>query len=472
MELSDDLKQEMNRVTELASDTAAVKRMFEYDPALTERFLELCRDRLESAPNLQVGFGSARAPRPGVLEGLIGEQGNTPEHVLAVFMTELAPAMLVTDSPDDIAYVPHAPTQAARLFDMWVACASLPGTHWFEAAGAITAENQALRVLADLVGMPASAGGCFVSGGSMGNLSALYVARERYAQRTTGRPRVALSSETHVSAELALRLLGMDAVQIPTDDHRLTGETLRAALDEDPHPEDVVAVVGTAGTTNAGMVDDLAGIATVAREREIWMHVDGAYGGAGLFVPELRRLFHGIEHCDSIVIDPHKWLFTTYDCGALLYREPKYAKDVLAQHASYLEILHTEDVDEWNPGDFAFHLTRRMRGLPFWYSLAVYGLRAYREAIAGALEMARRCARMVEERPYLELIREPELSVVLFRRAGWQRDEYLDWCARLLAEQRAHVAPTGWEGQPCARLGFGHPQTSLQLAEAVLDSMA
>jgi len=462
----------MDRVTELTSDNATAKRMFEYDPALTERFFQLCRGRLETAATLPVGFGAARAPGPDVLDGLITDEGNDPERILDVFLTELAPAMLVTDSPDDIAYVPHAPTQAARLFDMWVACASLPGTHWFEAAGAITAENQALRILADLVGMPESAGGCFVSGGSMGNLSALYVARERYGHRAASRPRVALSSETHVSAELALRLLGMDAIHIPTDDHRLTGETLRAALHADPHPEDIVAVVGTAGTTNAGMVDELEGIAAVAGEREIWMHVDAAYGGAGLFVPELRHVFRGIERCDSIVIDPHKWLFTTYDCGAILYREPRYAKDVLAQHASYLEILHTEDADEWNPGDFAFHLTRRMRGLPFWYSLAVYGLRAYREAIAGAVDMAHRCARMVEKRPYLELIREPELSVVLFRRTGWQRDEYLAWCARLLAEQRAHVAPTGWEGQPCARLGFGHPQTSLRLAESVLDSMA
>lgn len=459
-------------MTELTSDTAAGKRMFEYDPALTERFLELCRGRLETAASLPVGFGSARAPAAGVLDGLITEDGVDPERVLDLFFNELAPAMLVTDSPDDVAYVPHAPTQAARLFDMWVACASLPGTHWFEAAGAITAENQALQVLADAAGMPEQAGGCFVSGGSMGNLSALYVARERYGGRATGRPRVALSGETHVSAALALRLLGMDAIEIPTDDHRLTGETLRAALDADAHADDVVAVVGTAGTTNAGMVDDLDGIAAVAREREMWMHVDGAYGGAGLFVPELRHLYRGIEQCDSIVIDPHKWLFTTYDCGALLYREPERAKDVLAQHASYLEILHTDDADEWNPGDFAFHLTRRMRGLPFWYSLAVYGLRAYREAIAGAVDMAHRCARMIEDRAYLELVREPELSVVLFRRRDWERDDYLAWCARLLAEQRAHLAPTGWEGRPCARLGFGHPQTSIGLAEAVLDSMA
>lgn len=460
-------------MTELASETMAGKRMFEYDPALTERFLELCRSRLEGAGNLPVGFGSARAPAEGILDGLITEDGTDPERVLELFLRELAPGMLATDSPDDVAYVPHAPTQAARLFDMWVACASLPGTHWLEAAGAITAENQALRALADLAGMPQTAGGCFVSGGSMGNLSALYVARERYGARAAGaRPRVALSGETHVSAALALRLLGMDAVEIPTDDHRLTGETLRAALDADSHPADIVAVVGTAGTTNAGIVDDLDGIAAVAREREIWMHVDGAYGGAGIFVPELRELFRGIEHCDSLVIDPHKWLFTTYDCGALLYREPEHAKDVLAQHASYLEILHTDDEDEWNPGDFAFHLTRRMRGLPFWYSLVVYGIRAYREAIASGIDMAHRCARMIEALPYLELVREPELSVVLFRRRGWGRDDYLAWCARLLADQRAHVAPTGWEGEPCARLGFGHPQTSIDLVEALLASMA
>jgi aromatic-L-amino-acid/L-tryptophan decarboxylase len=457
-------------MTDIVDPATAAERMFEYDPALTERFLELFRERLANTEP-SIGYGSARTPDPTMLDGLIGEAGTDPERVLKVFADALAPAVLVTDSPADIAYVPHAPTQAARLFDMFVACASFPGTHWFEGAGVILAENQALRVLADLAGLPESAGGCFVSGGSIGNLSALYVARERHRDRTNC-PKIALTAETHVSAALALRVLGVEGVEVPTEDHRLTGESLRAALDASPDAEDVVGVVATAGTTNAGIVDDLAGVVEVARERDIWVHVDAAYGGAGLLAPSVRDKFRGLGGVDSLVIDPHKWLFTSYDCGALLYREPEYARAALTQDASYLEVLKTGAQLEWNPGDYAFHLTRRVRGLPLWFSLAVNGLAAYRETVEYAISLARSCATAVAERPYLELIRDPELSVVLFRRRNWAWLDYQQWSARLLSEQRAHVAPTSWEGQPAARFGFGHPYTSLAFVESVLDSMA
>src|SRR5207245_1387356 len=117
----------------------------------------------------------------------------------------------------------------------------------------------------------------------------------------------------------------------------------------------LAAVVATAGTTNAGIVDDLAGAAEVAREYGLWFHVDGAYGGAGLFAPSVRRCFDGIEHADSFVLDPHKWLFAPFDCAALLYREPALARSVHKQDASYLDVIHDEPAD-WNPTDYAYHL--------------------------------------------------------------------------------------------------------------------
>ena len=142
-------------------------------------------------------------------------------------------------------------------------------------------------------------------------------------------------------------------------------------------PESLAAVVATAGTTNAGIVDDLAGIAIVAGEHDMWVHVDGAYGGAGLFAPSVRRAYDGIEHCDSFVVDPHKWLFAPYDCAALLYRDPAVARSVHRQDASYLDVIH-DNPAEWNPTDYAYHLTRRARGLALWFSLAVQGQRLYR----------------------------------------------------------------------------------------------
>ena len=252
-------------------------------------------------------------------------------------------------------------------------------------------------------------------------------------------------------------VIGMDTLVVPTVDHRLTGEALEAALSSDPEPSSVVAVAATAGTTNAGIIDDLAGVAHVAEARGMWMHVDGAYGGAGLFAPSVRDRYRGIERADSFVVDPHKWLFAPFDCAALLYRQPHLARAVHTQDASYLDVIHTEAPDEWNPSDYAYHLTRRARGMALWFSLAVNGTDAYRDAVESALVLARKAAALIEAAPHLELVRTPELSVVLFRRKGWDALQYRAWSDGLLHDHGALVVPTRWHGETVARLAFLTP---------------
>jgi aromatic-L-amino-acid/L-tryptophan decarboxylase len=408
------------------------------------------------------------------LRGLLGDQPHDPDEVLGVYTQTLAPSVISADSPRFLGFIPAAPTKAALSFDMLVSCASIQGISWLEAAGAIEAENQVLRLIADRAGLPGSAGGCFVSGGSAANLSALVVAREVAKRRAGGPPRrfrVAVSADAHSSITNALRILEMDALIVHTDDHRLTGAALWAAIGADGHPESLAAVVGTAGTTNAGIVDDLASLAAVAREHDLWFHVDGAYGGAGLFAPSVRRAYDGIEHCDSFVVDPHKWLFAPYDCAALLYREPAVARSVHRQDASYLDVIH-DDPAQWNPTDYAYHLTRRARGLALWFSLAVHGVSAYTEAIEAAIGLARQAADDIRGRPYLELIRDPELSVVLFRRRDWTAEHYTRWADQLLADQLAFMPPSAWQGETVARFAFLHPQTPLTLVGEILDRMA
>jgi aromatic-L-amino-acid/L-tryptophan decarboxylase len=409
-----------------------------------------------------------------VLRGLLGDDGHDPDQVLGAYASMLAPAVISADSPRFLGFIPAAPTKASLLFDMLVSCASIQGISWLEAAGAIHAENQVLRLIADRAGLPPGAGGCFVSGGSAANLSALAVARETAKarkQRPGQRWRALVGSEAHSSIGNTLRLLEMDALVVPTPDHRLTGSAARAALAADGDPDSVALIVATSGTTNAGIVDDLAGLAAVARARELWFHVDGAYGGAGLFAPTVRALYAGIEHADSFVVDPHKWLFAPFDCAALLYRDPALARAVHTQDASYLDVIH-EQPGEWNPTDYAYHLTRRARGLPLWFSLCVYGVRAYSEAIEAAIALAREAAAEIRSRSYLELIREPQLSVVLFRRPGWEAADYHRWASRLLDDQVAFMPPTTWEGQTVARFAFLHPQTPMTLVTEILDRMA
>jgi len=409
------------------------------------------------------------------LKGLLDPGPHNPDQVLGVYTSVIAPAVISADSPRFLGFIPAAPTKASLLFDMLISCASIQGISWLEAAGAIGAENQVLRLIADRAGLPEQAGGCFVSGGSAGNLSALVVARE-VAKRKAGsgaagrRWRVAVSEDAHSSITNALRILEMDPLIVRADDHRLTGAGLRAAIAADGDPQSLAAVVATSGTTNAGIIDDLVGVAEVAGERALWFHVDGAYGGAGLFAPSVRPRYDGIEHADSFIVDPHKWLFAPFDCAALLYRNPSVARSVHKQDASYLDVIH-DRAGEWNPTDYAYHLTRRARGLPLWFSLAVYGVDAYTEAIEAAIELARQTAAEIRTRDHLELIREPELGVVLFRRRGWDPAQYTRWADQLLTDQVAFIPPSAWEGETVARFAFLHPHTSMDLVRQILDRM-
>ncbi|MGH9104423.1 MAG: pyridoxal phosphate-dependent decarboxylase family protein [Acidimicrobiales bacterium] len=452
----------------------AAKGMFVYDQKMAEAVFAYCRDRLSLDP-VPLDHPLPRDELEAALAGLVTREGRDPLATLSTFTDHVVRSVISCDSPRFLAFIPAAPTKASLLFDMVVSASSLQGTSWLESAGLVLAENQALGFLAETAGMPAGSGGCFVSGGSSANLSALTVARDRGRARAGKEGvRVAVSEDAHSSVSKALHVIGAGALVVPGSGHRLTGAALEAALRADHGPDDVAGVVASAGTTNAGIVDDLAGLAEVARRRGLWLHVDGAYGGAALLShrAEVKRLFRGCGEADSFVVDPHKWLFAPFDCAALIYREPALAKVVHSQQASYLDPIHTGAGEEWNPSDYAYHLTRRARGLAFWYSLVVNGADAYSDAIDAAISMARTAAGLIAATPYLDLVREPELSVVLFRRKGWGEGDYFAWSKRLLRDQTAFVTPTRWEGETMARLVFLHPGTTEGIVREVIGSMA
>jgi len=387
----------------------------------------------------------------------------------------LAPACLSVDHPRYLAFIPNAPTKAAAAFDMLVGASSIYGGSWLEGSGAVHAENQALRWLADLAGMPPDAGGTFVQGGTVGNLSALVAAREAARAARAAPPSrwaVCVTAETHSSVRHALTVvMDVDVVDVPGDARgRLVASTLRATVDALPDTvrEGIFAVVATAGSTNLGVVDDLAGVGALARERGWWFHVDGAYGGAGLAAASVRSLFDGVEGADSFIVDPHKWLFAPYDCCALLYRDPALGRAAHTQHAAYLDPLTVEG--EWNPSDLAIQLTRRARGLPFWFSLAVHGTRAYAAAVERTLDVARAGADLIRAAPQLRLLVEPDLSVLVFERIGWEVGDYTTWTQRLLDAHVAFVTPTRHAGRVCTRFAIVNPATTVADLALVLDS--
>jgi glutamate/tyrosine decarboxylase-like PLP-dependent enzyme len=408
---------------------------------------------------------------------LITEVGNSIDKVFDQYKNTIEQSIISADSPRNLSFIPAAPTKASMIFDLVVSAGSLNGISWIEGSGAVWVENQVIRWIADLVGFPEEAGGCFVAGGTNGNLSSLVVAREEHRKKNNGpskRLAIVCSDQTHSSVKSTAKVMDCDVIVIPTNDtFQLTRESIENELKthSDKYKElDIFAIVATAGTTNLGVVDDIFSIAKFAKSNDVWLHVDGAYGGAGLLSPKVKDLFSGIEHADSFIVDPHKWLFAPFDCAAVIYRNKHLAAETHAQKASYLDILHDEEAGD-NPSDYAFHLTRRARGLPMWFSLSVYGIKAYRQAVESSLNIAIYAANEIKKSSCLTLLIEPSLSVVAFERDDWGWEEYKNWSTEQLKQQVCFVVPSLVRGKPVFRFAFLNPETSKEIVDEILLSL-
>ncbi len=446
---------------------AMSERFFPVDEALLRAVTDWAHGRIVNGPDGRNGERSFAALEP-LLGGSITADGIGGAEALRRFTEVIAPSTRPFDHPMSLAYVAAAPTPAAVTFDMAVSAAEIFAGNWAGGSGAIHVENQALRWLSDLAGFPASAGGTFVSGGTVGNLSALHAARAKARARDpfVSQWKLAATADAHSSIRAAANVMDVEIVNVPSDDlGRMTGEAFAAVVSG---RSDVFAVVATAGTTNAGMIDDLHGIAVVCAGQNIWMHVDGAYGLAALAAPSVRPKFDGIERADSFVVDPHKWLFAPYDCCALVYREPQFAAAAHAQFAAYLDMI---DRNEWNPSDFAIHLSRRARGLPFWFSLATYGTAKYAAAIEQVLHTTREIAAGIEASDHLELMMVPDLSVILFRVLGMSIDAMKSWSEVHRHNGNLLCIPTKWHGQDVLRLCLVNPDTAAARVLEVLETL-
>ena len=456
--------------------------------AATDRLADLVSgfiaDRLRHTP---LGRRASAGEMGDLLGGAITDEGLGVDAAWDLFQSAVVPNTIGLASERFLAFIPVSPSAAGVWMDAAVSAANFSAESWLEASGAVAAENQTLKWLATVVGLPGDSGGCFMSGGSIGNLSALAVAREQAG----GRRGVAVADTAHASVHNALHLLGLEPLIVATDANgRFVARALAQALADRALADraGIGIVCAAGGSTNAGVVDDLDGLADVCADLNLWLHVDAAYGGAALLVDELRPLFAGIDRADSVIIDPHKWLFGPIGSCAVLYRNPAQAAAVHTQHGPYLDVLHDGGGDgdkrggdgggdggerggDWNPSDYGYQLTRRASGLPLWFALVTHGIAAHRAAIAHAVELTRRCATRLSQLDAVELITEPQLGVLLFRRAGWGRADWRAWAARLLADDIAFVAPTTWRGEPVGRLVFMHPNTPDSIIDELADSL-
>ena len=439
--------------------------------SLAREILTYTMDRLKMDPPT-LDHPLSQAALEAVAGQTITESGLGGESALRLFIDKLAPACISEDHPRYLAFVPTAPTDVSTLFDLVVGASNICASSWLEGSGAIYAENQALRWISDIAGFPPEAGGVFVSGGTAGNLSALVAARHDWRQKQPNhaaqRGLIISSRGAHASVQQAAHVMDADLIQ--SGGHRLTGVDVAATIAtlSETDRSRLFAVACTAGTTDLGIIDDLEGIGAICKQNAVWYHVDGAYGGAALAAHSARMLFNGIETADSFIVDPHKWLFAPFDCCALIYADPAKARRAHRQHGDYLEVYYD---GTWNPSDYAHHLSRRARGLPFWFSLAVHGTKAYADAVEITLDRAREAATMIDAHPHLELVTDQQLSICVFRRIGWTPEDYKSWSGQLLESGIGLVTPTKHEGETVLRFCVVNPRTSSEDIQLILESL-
>ncbi len=460
-----------------------MNKMHKIDIDLVDMTLDVMKYTVDRISNVTPELGVPK--KESELYEMIGETvtpgGIGGEEAFKMFRDILVKATVPIDHPRHLAFVPAAPTRAAIMFDLVTSASSIHGAYWMEGAGGIFCENQAMKWLVSLTGLPDTAFGVFTSGGTVANLSALVAAREAWRNRKEENKAVKgllmTSNGAHSSVEAMARVMDADIILIQCPDENLRGHVLQEAINKlaEEDRKRLFAVVATGGTTNAGIIDELDTIAAVCAREQVWFHVDAAYGGGALAAPSVRHLFNGIERADSITIDPHKWLFSPYDCGAVIYKNMELAKAAHSQKGSYLEIFKDEGAEGFNPSDYQIQLTRRLRGMPLWFSLAMHGTEKYRVSIERGIELAQIAARKIEELDYVELVRPESLSVVLFRRKGWNAEDYRDWTYRNHKAGIALVTPTKWksngETETISRFCFINPETTEEDIDVILETM-
>ena len=379
------------------------------------------------------------------------EQPGDPDAALDALLDQVLPFIQHPDHPRFFARIGSPSNFVSVLADAAASGFNVFSGSWTGGSGPATVELVVLDWLRELCGLPEGAEGVLVSGGSVASLVALAAARERAPSDAV----VYVSSEGHASIPRALRVLGMRYVVVPArDDGRMRADDVRAAMETGGEP---FCVVATAGTTSTGAVDPLEELA----ELGLWLHVDGAYGAPAA----LAGAVTGLHHADSLVLDPHKWLFQPYEIGCVLMREPGLLERTFSLSGVYLRDTVTDEV---NFRDRSVQLTRTSRALKLWLSMRVFGVAAFREAIAHGIALAEHAEAVLRARPGWEVVSPAQLAIVCFRREGADQTAL---AAAMVEDGFAAPSTTEVGGRVALRLCTINPRTTFEDIERTIERM-
>ncbi len=401
------------------------------------RVVDWIVDRIATLRESSLGQELNREETERLLREAMPEEPSNFDQVFEEFARKVAPNAIHLDHPRFFAFIPSAPNFVSILADALAAGSNVFAGTWLESSGPSQVELVVVDWFKQMLGLPQKAAGLFVSGGSVANLTALAVARRAALKDATAGTVVYLSDQTHASVDRALRVLGFEARQlrrIPTDgEYRLDTQQLVEQLRQDRRAKlRPFAVIANAGTTNTGAIDPLAGLAKVVREHSLWFHVDAAYGGFAALTDRGRKWLRGIEHADSVVLDPHKWFYCPFEAGCVIVREGRLLPEAFRILPEYMRDVERED-REVNFCDYGLQLTRSFRALKVWMAVKYYGARRFREVIDQCLDLTQYAARLFEKSSRLEIITRPSLGIFTFRyvpqklaRRGAEWDTFLN----------------------------------------------
>jgi glutamate/tyrosine decarboxylase-like PLP-dependent enzyme len=406
------------------------------------------------------------------------EEGRPWDQVLARLTGEALADRLRVDHPRFFGYVPGPSNFASVVADFVVAGHNVFGGSWVGSPGATQVELVTIDWLLAAMGLPEGMGGHFVSGGSMANLTALATAR--HAQGAASDHVVYFSDQTHFATPRALRVLGFDPGalrELPSGpDLRLDPDAVATAIAADRRDgRTPFCVVANVGTTSSGAVDPLPELAELCSAEGLWLHGDGAYGAAAALCDRGRAAVPGLELLDSLAVDPHKWLFQPFEAGLVLVRDPSLLRATFGVTSAYIRDA-ARDLEEVNVFEYGVQLTRAPRALKVWFALQVFGMRAFRDAVAYGLELAEHAERRLRAEPHWEVVSPATLGIVTFRHlptGGPVDDATLDdhqrrLTRRLTDDGFAMLSSTELHGRTVLRLCTINPRTTAADVEATL----
>lgn len=437
--------------------------------AYAQDFLESLGSRPAYVQSEENGRGLFSAP--------LSEEGTDIEEALALLGEHVDRPGVNPASGRFLGYIPGGGLYYAALGDYLAAVTNRYSGIFFASPGAVRIENMLLDWMADVVGYPESYGGNLTSGGSIANLIAIVTARDACGiePQEVRRAVIYLTEHTHHSVDKALRVAGLGAARVrrvAVDDcFRMEPQELDRLIRKDQ--EDGLRpwlVVASAGSTNTGAVDPLPEIAQITDSHGLWLHVDGAYGGFFVLCDEGRRILMGMEHSDSLVMDPHKTLFLPYGTGAVLVR---YRRRLVAAHQTTADYMQDtlDAVEELSPADASPELTKHFRGLRLWLGLKVAGVAAFRAALEEKLLLTRYFYEKIQDVEGFEVGPPPDLSVAIYRYVP-QRGDANAFNARLVEalqrDGRVFVSSTMVNGKFVLRAAIVNFRTHLAEVDEAL----